>query len=277
MKKTMIKKIVKEKYGEIAKQNKSCCGSVKSCCGTTNAVAVSKNIGYTVKELKAVPDQANLGLGCGNPLAFAVIKPGQTILDLGSGAGLDAFLASKKVGTKGKVIGVDMTQEMINKARANARKGGYKNVEFWLGEIENLPVIDNVIDLIISNCVINLSPNKTKVFKEACRVLKPGGRLMVSDIVLLKALPAQIRKSTMAYVGCVAGAELKKKYLDTIKKAGFTNIKIMDQTVYPIDFTADDQTRRPENKKSKITKDMTRKFANTVVSIKVSAVKPKKK
>lgn len=276
MRKNEIKKLVKAQYGKIAQQKSSCCGTTQSCCGTVNAADITKNIGYSGRELQAVPKQANLGLGCGNPLAFAMIKKGQTVLDLGSGAGLDSFLAAKKVGKKGKVIGVDMTREMIAKARANARKNGYKNVEFRLGEIENLPVVDNVIDLIISNCVINLSPDKNKVFNEAFRVLKPGGQLMVSDIVLEQELPVQIRKSAVAYVGCVAGAMLKKKYLETIKKAGFKNIKIIDQTGYPIDFIVNDTDRQQVIKKMSITTDRVKKYANSVVSVKVSAVKPLK-
>jgi arsenite methyltransferase len=273
MKNKTIKKIVKEQYGKIAKQNSSCCGTTKSCCGTASAKDISKSIGYSEKELKIIPNEANLGLGCGNPLAFALIKPGQTVLDLGSGAGLDAFLAAKKVGKKGKVIGIDMTAEMIEKARDNAKKNAYKNVEFRLGEIENLPVIDNAVDLIISNCVINLSPDKNKVFKEAFRVLKPGGRIIVSDIVLEKELPAQIKKSAAAYVGCVAGAILKSKYIEGIKKAGFKNAKIMDKTVYPIDVSDNEHSRRQVI--NKIKRDKVKKLENSVVSIKVSAIKPK--
>jgi len=167
--------------------------------------------------LKSVPDGANLALGCGNPVAFASLKEGETVLDLGSGAGLDCFLAAKKVGEKGRVIGVDMTPEMIDRARENARRGKYRNVEFRLGEIENLPVGDNTVDAIISNCVINLSPNKGRVFEEAFRVLKLGGRLMISDIVLLKGLPEVIKKNVKAYIGCVSGAMMKDKYLKLMK------------------------------------------------------------
>ena len=166
-------------------------------------------IGYTEEELGAVPAGSNLGLGCGNPTALASIKAGETVLDLGSGAGFDCFLASNKVGPEGRVIGVDMTEEMIARARDNASQGGYENIEFRHGEIENLPVEDNTVDVIISNCVINLVPNKENAFKEAFRVLKPGGRLMVSDIVLLKKLPDFVKDSIEAYVGCVAGAATK--------------------------------------------------------------------
>jgi arsenite methyltransferase len=175
-----------------------------------------------------VPEGANLGLGCGNPVALATLKKGETVLDLGSGAGFDAFLSANRVGKTGRVIGVDMTPEMMETACENAKKGGYKNVEFRLGDIESLPVDDNSIDVIISNCVINLSPDKPKVFKEAFRALKPGGRLMVSDIVLLKELPASLKESAEAYVGCVAGASKKDEYLKMIKDAGFKSVKAVN-------------------------------------------------
>ena len=191
---------------------------MKSCCGPTNlAEEISKKIGYSNEEINAVPDGANLGLGCGNPLALASLKEGEIVLDLGSGAGFDVFLAAQKVGLKGKVIGVDMTPEMIKKARENTKKGNYNNVEFRLGEIEKLPVDDNTIDVIISNCVINLSPEKKNVFKEAFRVLKPSGRIMISDIVLLKELPDFIKNSVEAYAGCISGAILKDEYIKIIR------------------------------------------------------------
>lgn len=273
-KKSEIKKIVREGYAKIAKANTCCYAPVKSCCGTVNAVAISKNIGYSDKELQTIPKDANLGLGCGNPLAFASIKKGQVVLDLGSGAGLDAFLASKKVGNKGKVIGVDMTSEMIEKARANARKGGYKNVEFRLGEIENLPVADNSVDLIISNCVINLSPDKKQVFQEAFRVLKLGGKLMVSDIVLERELPTIIKNSVEAYVGCLSGAIKKQEYLDIIKKSGFQNVEVLDETIFPIDCMLNDPTAKAVINKLNISEIKTKKLLNSVVSVKVSATKP---
>lgn len=227
MEKQEIRKVVREQYGNIVKQGSSCCGSKslpsQSCCSTD---AKSQSIGYSSEDLKSVPDGANLGLGCGNPVALASLKKGETVLDLGSGAGFDAFLSANRVGKTGKVIGVDMTAEMIEKARENARKDDYKNVEFRLGEIENLPVADNSVDVIISNCVINLSPDKPRVFQEAFRVLKSGGRLMVSDMVLLNKLPKSIKESVEAYVGCIAGASMKEDYLKMIEEAGFKSVTV---------------------------------------------------
>ena len=215
MKKGNIKKIVKKKYKKVATKSSSCCG-----CGCNDAKNISRNIGYSEEELKIAND-ANLGLGCGNPLGFSKIKEGDVVLDLGSGAGMDAILAAKKVGSKGKVIGVDMTEEMIEKARKNAKNQDIKNVEFILGEIENLPLEDNSVDTIITNCVINLSPDKTKTFSEAYRVLKPGGKIYLSDIVLLKELSEEQKKNEELLSGCVAGALLRDDYLNKIKRAGF--------------------------------------------------------
>jgi SAM-dependent methyltransferase len=234
-----IKKIVKEKYGEIAAGGISCCSS-GSCCTDSNLVKrISKNMGYSENEMNAVVQGANLGLGCGNPVAIAALKDGDVVLDLGSGAGFDAFLAAKRVGVSGYVIGVDMTPGMVARAKENAIKGNYSNVEFRLGEIEKLPVDDSSIDVIISNCVINLSPDKEVVFKEAFRVLKPGGRLMVSDLVLTKELPADIKESVEAYVGCLAGAIEKDKYLRFIKMAGFQSINVTGESSYPVDALFD--------------------------------------
>ncbi len=272
-----VKKIVRNRYAKIAKQNTTCCSSAKSsCCGTTSVTDISKKIGYSDKELKSVPKDSNLGLGCGNPIALASLKRGETVLDLGSGAGFDCFLAAKKVGKTGKVIGIDMTAEMIEKARTNAKKNRYNNVDFRLSEIENLPVADNSIDIIISNCVINLSTDKKRVFQEAYRVLKPGGRLMVSDIVLLHKLPDFIKKSVAAYVGCVAGASMKEKYVQSIKSAGFKNVKILGETNYPIEFVADSTKAKTIIKKMKISQEKINKTVNTVASIKVLGIKPTK-
>ncbi len=230
MKDDEIKKTVRERYAQIAAKESSCCAPSNSCCGTTDqATDISKKIGYRDEELDSVPEGANLGLGCGNPTALASLKEGEIVLDLGSGAGFDCFLAANKVGQKGKVIGIDMTSEMIERARENARKSGYENVEFRLGEIENLPVADNSVDAIISNCVINLSPDKGRVFKEAYRALKPGGRVMVSDIVLLKELPESVKNSVEAYVGCVAGASRKEDYLATVAAAGFQEVEVVSE------------------------------------------------
>jgi len=252
-----IKTQVKEGYGKIARQGSSCC-STSSCCGDSNlAQNISKTVGYTEEEMGAVPEGSNLGLGCGNPVAIASLKEGDIVLDLGSGAGFDAFLAAQRVGKSGRVIGVDMTPEMIAKAKENAKKGRYTNVEFRLGEIEKLPLEDNSIDVIISNCVINLSPDKEAVFKDAHRVLRSGGRLMVSDLVLAKDLPKELKDSVEAYVGCLAGAIKKDEYLGFIRIAGFQDIKVISESSYPVDAMFD-------NLKS---------AQDAVVSIKVSAVK----
>ena len=227
MKANDIKKAVRKSYAKAAKKKSSCCEPVtSSCCGDTSTTqSLSKSMGYTEEELKSVPEGANLGLGCGNPVAIASLKPDEVVLDLGSGAGFDCFLAAKKVGKKGTVIGVDMTPEMIDKARENAEKGGYRNVEFRLGEIEHLPAADNSVDVVISNCVINLSIDKTKVLKDAYRVLKPGGRISISDLALLKELPEKIRNSIEAYVGCIGGAILIEEYKNAVKAAGFKDVK----------------------------------------------------
>ncbi len=219
-----VKKIVRDRYGEVAKKSSSCCGSKKVC-----AEDVSKAIGYTSEELESIPDAANMGLGCGNPTAIASLKEGEIVLDLGSGGGLDCFLAAQKVGLSGKVIGVDMTANMIDLARDNAEKNNFENVEFRLGEIENIPVANDSVDIIISNCVINLSPEKQRVFDEVFRVLKPGGRIAISDIVLLRELPESLRNNETLLAGCVAGAELKNKYLGIIRNAGFEDIEVMDK------------------------------------------------
>lgn len=276
MKEKDIKNIVRTGYAKIAKQNSSCCGLVSSCCsGTNQAKNISKNIGYTEQDMTAVPEGANLGLGCGNPVALASLKKGETVLDLGSGAGFDCFLAAQQVGKYGKVIGVDMTPEMIDKAQDNARKGKYTNVEFRLGEIENIPAADNSIDAIISNCVINLAPDKKRVFKEAYRVLKPGGRLMVSDLVLINPLPKVIKQSVTAYIGCLSGAILKKEYLVAINQAGFKDVKIIDETKYPIELMVNDSTAQAIIEDFNIPAKEIKNIAHAVVSIKVQGIKPK--
>lgn len=225
-----IKKAVKKRYAKFVQDNTSCCQTCGS--GKDDITKQTEAIGYSAHELKSIPESAVLGLGCGNPTALAELKNGEIVLDLGSGAGIDVFLAANKVGQSGHVIGVDMTEEMIKRAEKIAKENGYKNVEFRLGEIENLPVKDKTIDVIISNCVINLSPDKLQTFKEAFRVLKPGGRLMVSDLVTEGILPEDIRKSFDAWSECIAGALEKNEYLDTIKKAGFHNVEIISQNSY---------------------------------------------
>lgn len=275
MKKEKIKKIVREGYAKIAKQDSSCCAPANSCCGGAGlAESISEKIGYSEGELGAVPEGANLGLGCGNPIALASLKKGETVLDLGAGAGFDCFLAANKVGKKGKVIGIDMTPEMVAKAKRNAKEGNYQNVEFRLGEIENLPVADNSVDAVISNCVINLSPDKKKVFREAFRVLKPGGRLMVSDIVLLKELPDFIKDSVEAYVGCLSGAIKRDEYIKTIKTAGFREVKIIEGTSFPIECMANDPTAKTIIENLKISSETIKEVAGSVLSIKVYGLKP---
>jgi len=222
--KDYIRNQIRHRYSEIANENGSCCGS--SCCGTTGDPEFSSRFDYTEDELSAVPDGANMGLGCGNPQIIADIKHGEVVLDLGSGGGFDCFLAAKQVGTGGKVIGVDMTPDMITKARKNAKKGNYDNVEFRLGEIEHLPVADKTVDVIISNCVINLSPAKKQVFKEAYRVLRPNGRLAISDIVAISPIPNDILKNMDAYCGCVAGAALISDIEEMLKESGFSKISV---------------------------------------------------
>lgn len=231
MKNTAIKNAVKKRYAKFAQDNTSCCPPT---CGSeqNDITKQTESIGYSTHELKSIPESAVLGLGCGNPTALAELKKGEIVLDLGSGAGIDVFLAANKVGESGHVIGVDMTEEMIQRAEKTAKENMYKNVEFRLGEIENLPVKDNTIDVIISNCVINLSPDKLQTFKEAYRVLKSGGRLMVSDLVTEGVLPDDIKKSFDAWSECIAGALEKSEYLDTIKKAGFHSVEIVSQDYY---------------------------------------------
>jgi SAM-dependent methyltransferase len=221
---TEVKKIVKDFYSNVAVKG-GCCGC--SCKNKAENARIAKSIGYSEAELAKVGG-ANLGLGCGNPTALALIKEGETVLDLGSGAGLDCFLAADKVGASGKVFGVDMTKEMIDVARANAQKQGYKNVEFKLGDIEKLPIPNDSIDVVISNCVVNLAPDKSKVFSEVYRVLRKGGRMYISDIVLLKELSPEQRANGELIAGCVGGALLKNDYIKTIEKAGF-KVKVLSE------------------------------------------------
>ncbi len=239
--KNKIRESVMENYKRVALQNETqennqsdCCrpsstNSQSSCCDSSNTNlfdSISHKLGYSSEEYNNVPVGSNMGLGCGNPQAIASLQQGETVLDLGSGGGFDCFLASKSVGDTGKVIGVDMTPEMISLARNNAAKGAYKNTEFRLGEIEHLPVADASIDVIISNCVINLSPEKEQVFEEAFRVLKPGGKLAISDVVSSVDLPEEIKNDVLLYAGCVGGASTVEKIESILDKSGFTDIKI---------------------------------------------------
>ncbi|RPH96508.1 methyltransferase domain-containing protein [candidate division KSB1 bacterium] len=255
-----IRIVVRDRYGKAAEQGGMCCGTTSCCGGAMDVDAISKQIGYQAEDLANLPEGTNLGLGCGNPLEHANVKSGETVLDLGSGGGLDCFLAARAVGPSGHVIGVDMTPQMLAKARGNAVKTGFTNVDFRLGEIEHLPVADNSVDLIISNCVINLSPDKPQVFCEALRVLKPGGRMMVSDLVLRKPLSEKLKSSVEAYVGCVAGASLKEDYLALMRTAGFSSVEIVQEHTYDVglDFVG---------------KDLAEEAIAAVVSVKVRAVK----
>ena len=274
MKASEIKKAVREGYAKVVKQGCSCCAPQSSCCGSAStAESISRKIGYSEEELNAVPEGANLGLGCGNPVALASLREGETVLDLGSGAGFDCFLAANRVGSGGRVIGVDMTPEMLEQARENARQGNYGNVEFRLGEIENLPVADNTVDAIISNCVINLCPDKKRVFKEASRVLKPGGRLMVSDIVLLNELPDYVMNSIEAYIGCLSGAIMKDNYLEAITEAGFGDVQILDEQHFPVDCMVNDPTAKAVINKSGVSMKEVEDVASSVLSIKVQGTK----
>jgi SAM-dependent methyltransferase len=269
-----IKNMVRKEYAKFALAGSSCCPGAHSCCGSAAAADdIGRRIGYSDEDLKTAPEGANLGLGCGNPVALASLKEGEIVLDLGSGAGFDCYLAAGQVGQTGRVIGVDMTPDMLSKARDNAVKGGFANVEFRLGEIEHLPVPDNHVDAVISNCVINLSPEKDQVFREVFRVLKTGGRLMVSDIVLLRELPGAIRESIAAYVGCVAGAVLKDRYLEAMRSAGFEDVQVIGQDVFSLDSVAQDPTAKAIIEGLQLSGEEFKELARSVVSMKVSAVK----
>ena len=234
-----VRKLVRDGYTKIAQETAgSCCSSGVSCCGSTpqEAAKLARELGYTIEELQALPDGANMGLSCGNPAALAALKPGETVLDLGSGGGFDVFIAGRKVGATGRAIGVDMTPEMLGKARNNIahyrKETGLDNVEFRLGEIEHLPVADNSVDAIISNCVINLSPDKAQVWSDMARVLKPGGRVAVSDMALLKPLPPEVLKLVEARIGCVAGTVLVSETGRMAKDAGLIDIVLKSKPGY---------------------------------------------
>jgi len=247
MEKKKIKEVVKGRYAQIAKQDQeSCC---PSCGGGASPLVRAEAVGYLKRDLAGIPEETIMGLGCGNPAAIADLKAGEVVLDLGSGAGVDVFLAANKVGLTGKAIGVDMTEEMVDKAEEITRNYGYRNVEFRLGEMEKLPIEDESVDAIISNCVINLSPDKSKVFQEAYRALKPGGRLTVSDIVSERALPDEIKTDSNAWACCIGGALEQQEYLEKIKKAGFEDIEIVSSR----EFYIENKTNQTKEKLLSIT------------------------
>ena len=257
---------IQRRYGSIAREGTGCgCG-----CGS-DAESISGNVGYSKKQMEDVPKGANLGLGCGNPTAIASLREGETVLDLGSGAGFDAFISARQVGSSVRVIGVDMTPEMLMKARENARKGEYGNVEFREGYIEELPVESGSVNVVISNCVINLSPRKQDVFDEAYRVLKDGGRRMVSDIVLTREIPERIKRSEHAYSSCISGAILKENYIGAIERAGFADIKITKETPFGTELVVDDPEMTPII--GELEQEEMDLFARSVLSISVLAFK----
>ncbi len=274
MKEKEIKRAVREGYARIAKQATSYYAS-RSCEGCADiSEEICKKLGYSEEEIQAVPPESNLGLGCGNPVALASLNEGEIVLDMGAGAGFDCFLASARVGPSGKIIGVDITSEMVDKARANARKGGYSNIDFRQGDLENMPVADNYVDVVISNCVINLVPNKKMVFKEAFRVLKPGGRLAVSDVVLQRELPEFVKRSTEAYIGCLAGAIMKEEYLEIIRAVGFQEVKVEDESSFPIESLICEKAGSSIIDMPKISAEQQRAVSDSILSIKISAFKP---
>ncbi len=271
MDKDKAKKVVKEGYGRIARERTSCCAPSSSCCGSPSA-----GISHPSDIKASVLAEADLGLGCGNPIALASLKPGETVLDLGSGTGFDCFLAAERVGKKDKVIGVDMTPEMVEQAKEHARRGGFENVEFRLGDIENLPVENNEVDVVISNCVINLSPEKERVFLEAFRVLKPGGRMVVSDIVTAVPLPESVKRSTTAYIACIAGAATKQEYIEAIKKAGFEDVEVAAELVIAGCCPSSDPIVQALSTDPTIPPYDLQKVSGNIRSLTVRAIKPRK-
>lgn len=270
-----LKTAVRARYAGAVTHNQGCCGPTRdspaSCCGT--GPEASLRVGYDPADLEAVPAGANLGLGCGNPVALAALKPGETVLDLGSGAGFDAFLAARGVGPTGRVIGVDMTPEMIARATNLAGDQGYEQVEFRLGDIEALPVADASVDVILSNCVVNLTPDKARAFREAFRVLKPGGRLQISDLVLARPLPPALLEDLDAYAACVSGAMLKEGYLAVIRAAGFDSVKVAREARYGLaelspELLAAARARYPELSPAELAE-----LADSVLSVQVEATK----
>ncbi len=272
-----VKQSVIDSYGKLAKSKKNpLLAKLFACCDiSANAKQVAENIGYSKEDLDQTPADANLGVGCGNPSALLKIKEGETVIDLGSGAGFDAFIVSKNVGQNGKVIGVDLSDDMLGLARKNARKGDYKNVEFIKGDIEALPLEDSIADHIISNCVINLSLNKDKVYKEAFRILKNSGTISISDIVLEKELPDFIKDSLAGHIACVSGAEKLDNYLQYVKDAGFKNIKIESKSEFPLELMlSDPQVMRVAKEMNfNLDSEEAKEIASRVTSISLSATK----
>jgi len=269
-----LKAAVRERYAGFVAANQSCCPP-SATCGCATDEDPSLRLGYGPQDLQAVPEGANLGLGCGNPVALASLKPGETVLDLGSGAGFDAFLASKRVGPEGRVIGVDMTPEMIERASTLARTHGYTNVEFRLGDIENLPVADGSVDVILSNCVVNLTTDKARTFREAFRVLKPGGRLMVSDLVLERPLPQPIAQDLDAYGACIAGALLRADYLAAIEAAGFEAVAVAGERGYGLDMFSPELLEAARQRYPGLGAEELAQAAGAVLSIQVEGRKAK--
>jgi SAM-dependent methyltransferase len=265
-----VRQAVRDRYARAATQDESCCGP--SCCGRSTAEASARAIGYDEAVLQEIPTDANLGLGCGNPTALASLEPGQVVLDLGSGAGIDCFLAARQVGPRGKVIGVDMTPEMVSRARSNASKGGVDNVEFRLGEIEALPVADASVDVILSNCVLNLSPEKERVLAEVYRVLKPGGRVVVSDLVSDHPVPEVVSGSLDAVAGCLPTA--REHYLDEFRRAGFADVRITDEKAYPSDYILADEGVRAFIRSHPESRDELEAFASSISGAYFEASKP---
>jgi len=279
MNKEQFKENVKSGYATILKNvtEKSITSPLFQCCNPKDITKeVGRKIGYSDEQLTQVPENSNLGVGCGNPVALASIKKGETILDLGSGAGFDCFLAAQETGKTGKVIGVDFTPEMVEQANINAKKGNYNNVEFKIGEIENLPIDDNSIDLIISNCVINLSNQKEKVFTEAFRVAKQGGRLMISDIILLKELPDYILNSVEGHIACLSGTIRKSDYINAIEKAGFNAVTIDKEQAFPMELFLSDPIAQKIVTDNNLSEKEINDIINSIASVSISAAKNKK-
>jgi arsenite methyltransferase len=280
-----IKQAVRDRYAGHATAGTSCCGgtaaqtatnagAITGCgCGCGGSGSVSEALGYEAADLAAIPEGADLGLGCGNPLALLELQEGETVLDLGSGGGIDCFMAARRVGPTGHVIGVDMTPEMLDRARRNAADGGFDNVEFRLGEIEHLPVADGDVDAIISNCVINLVPDKAAVFRDAFRVLKPGGRLSVSDIVTLGDIPVRLRESAEAYVACLSGAIERDAYLDLMREAGFEDVTVTSERSFEVDDIVAEDLVAEFAHHADATEDEVRQAAARFQSVRVSARK----